>query len=156
MNDDGFLRRAVELARQGMDSGLGGPFGAVVVRDGFILAEGQNRVTSALDPTAHAEVVAVRRACAELANYSLKGCTLYSSCEPCPMCLAAVYWSRCDRLVFAASRRDAAEIGFDDEFLYVELSASLSARALPTTQRLREEARTMMLGWAELPGRRLY
>ncbi len=129
--DEGFLGRAIELARESVRAGSGGPFGAVVVCDGTIVAEGCNRVTASHDPTAHAEVVAIRRACEVRADHRLVGCTVYASCEPCPMCLAAIYWSRADRIVFAATRFDAAEADFDDEEIYRELSRSLDERNLP-------------------------
>ena len=151
-----YLERAIELARQGMERGLGGPFGAVVVRDDQILAEGCNQVTSALDPSAHAEVVAIRAACQKLGSFTLAGCEIYSSCEPCPMCLAAVYWARLDKLYFAASRTDAAAIGFDDEFLYLELNKPLAARSLVAEQALRESSALVMQRWLQMPPDRRY
>ena len=151
-----FLERAIELAELGMRAGRGGPFGAVIVRGGQILAEGQNQVTSAHDPTAHAEVCAIRAACRVVSDFSLAGAEIYSSCEPCPMCLSAIYWARLDRLYFAASREDAAEIGFDDAFLYQEIPLAATDRRLPTTQALRDEARAMMLPWKQIPSERRY
>jgi guanine deaminase len=151
-----FLERAIELAELGMRSGRGGPFGAVIVRGGQVVAEGQNQVTSAHDPTAHAEVCAIRAACRAAGDFSLAGAEIYSSCEPCPMCLSAIYWARLDRLYFAASRQDAAEIGFDDAFLYREIALAASARQLPSVQALRTEARAMMLPWKQMPGERRY
>jgi len=142
-----FLLRAIELAVQNVQNHTGGPFGAVVVRDGVIVAEGANQVTASLDPTAHAEVVAIRAACLKLGTFDLKGCIVYSSCEPCPMCLAAIYWSRADKLVFAANRHDAAAAGFDDEFLYRELSLPLRDRSLPIEQDHREEAIAAFDAW---------
>ena len=115
------LARAVALSREHMQAGAGGPFGAVVVRDGTVLAEGWNQVTSTNDPTAHAEVMAIRRACQAVGSFSLTGATLYASCEPCPMCLASAYWARVSRIVFANTREDAAAIGFDDQMLYDEI-----------------------------------
>lgn len=129
-----FLERAVALALNNVNTHGGGPFAAVIVREGEILAEGVNLVTTTNDPTAHAEVVAIRAACAALGAFELQGCDLYTSCEPCPMCLAAAYWSRLDRVYFAASRQDAAAAGFDDEFLYEELVKPLSERRLPISQ----------------------
>jgi len=151
-----YLERAIELAGEGMVKGLGGPFGAVVVQGNQILAEGQNQVTSAFDPTAHAEVVAIRRACQALGGFSLAGCQIYSSCEPCPMCLAAIYWARLDGLFFAASRSDAAAIGFDDEFLYVELGKNAAERKLPSQQALQQQAATLMQRWKQVPPARRY
>jgi len=151
-----FLRRAIELAGIGMSAGDGGPFGALVVRGDQVLAEGVNRVTGTHDPTAHAEVCAIRAACAQLATFSLAGCEIYSSCEPCPMCLSAIYWARLDRLHFAATRADAAEIGFDDDFLYGEIHLPPEQRRLPSVHALREEARQVMLPWKQMPGARRY
>lgn len=151
-----YLERAIELAGEGMVKGLGGPFGAVVVQGNQIVAEGQNQVTSSFDPTAHAEVVAIRRACQALGGFSLAGCQIYSSCEPCPMCLAAIYWARLDGLYFAASRNDAAAIGFDDEFLYLELGKNASERKLPSQQALQQEAADLMQRWRQMPPERRY
>ena len=142
-----FLREAIRLSRVRMREGRGGPFGAVVVRDGAIVARGWNSVTSALDPTAHAEVVAIRRACRKLGTFSLAGCILYASCEPCPMCLAAAYWARVGRLVYAATRDDAARAGFDDALLYREIPLAPDARSLQTESLLRAEAITVFEEW---------
>lgn len=136
-DDARWIARAVELARASVAVG-GGPFGAVIVRAGEVLAEGANRVTADLDPTAHAEVNAIRTACARLRDFKLEGATLYSSCEPCPMCLGAIHWARLERLVFACSRADAAAAGFDDEWIYRELALPLERRSLPTLQHARE------------------
>jgi tRNA(Arg) A34 adenosine deaminase TadA len=154
--DRRYLERAIELAESGMASGRGGPFGALVVRGDEVLAEGCNQVTTAHDPTAHAEVVAIRAACQLLGSFSLAGCQIYASCEPCPMCLAAIYWARLDRLYFAASRSDAAAIGFDDERFYLELGKNPSERQLPAEQALRDEAASMMLRWRQVPPERRY
>lgn len=151
-----FLERAIELADLGMRAGQGGPFGAVIVRAGAILAEGQNQVTTAHDPTAHAEVCAIRAACRAVGDFSLAGAEIYSSCEPCPMCLSAIYWARLDCLYFAASREDAAEIGFDDAFLYREIPLAAAERRLPSIQALRDDARAMMLPWKQIPSERRY
>jgi guanine deaminase len=150
------LKRAIELAGIGMAQGHGGPFGALVVKGDEVLAEGFNQVTGTHDPTAHAEVNAIRAACKSLGTFSLAGCEIYSSCEPCPMCLSAIYWSRLDRLHFAATRTDAAEIGFDDAFLYTELTLDIAERRLPSLQAMREEARAVMLPWLRIPSDRRY
>jgi guanine deaminase len=150
------LKRAIELAGIGMAQGFGGPFGALVVRGDQVLAEGFNQVTGSHDPTAHAEVNAIRAACQKLGTFSLTGCEIYSSCEPCPMCLSAIYWARLDRLHFAATRGDAAEIGFDDAFLYDELALSPSERRLPSEHAMRDEARAVMLPWIQMPSARRY
>ncbi|MBC8151854.1 MAG: nucleoside deaminase [Bacteroidetes bacterium] len=156
MNDEFFLRKAIDLARDGMNSGQGGPFGAVVVRDGVILSATANRVIATNDPTAHAEVVAIREACARLNSYQLTGCTLYTSCEPCPMCLGAVYWARPDRIVYAAFHADAAEAGFDDKFIYDELDKPRDARSIPMTQLLRADARAVFAEWVAKGDKSLY
>ncbi len=147
-HDDALLARAVELSRAHMESGAGGPFGAVIAtRDGRIIAEGWNGVTSGNDPTAHAEVVAIRRACEALGTFDLSGHVIYSSCEPCPMCLGAVYWARLDRLVFANSRVDAAAIGFDDALIYDEIPKPIEARLLPTQHQPTVEAKAVFADW---------
>jgi tRNA(Arg) A34 adenosine deaminase TadA len=145
--DERLLRESIDLAREHMREGSGGPFGAVIARGEAVLARGWNQVTSELDPTAHAEVVAIRRACAALGDFRLDGCTLYASCEPCPMCLAAIYWARIDRVVFGAGRADAAAIGFDDSRIYDEISLPRDARTLHMRQLLRDEARSAMEEW---------
>ncbi|HYC04321.1 MAG TPA: nucleoside deaminase [Azospirillaceae bacterium] len=149
--DEEFLRLAVALSAKGMQGGAGGPFGAVVVLDGQVVGEGWNRVTSTNDPTAHAEVVAIRDACARIGRFSLAGAVIYSSCEPCPMCLAAIYWARLDRLVYANSRDEAAAIGFDDAFLYQEVSLEPLSRALPCRHLSLAEAKDVFAAWAGKP-----
>lgn len=149
--DEDFLKAAIGLARDHMEAGHGGPFGAVVVHEGRIIAEGWNQVTSRNDPTAHAEMVALREAAVRLNRFSLAGCTLYTSCEPCPMCLAAAYWARIDGLVYAATRADAAEIGFDDDILYRELALPVSERRLPMRSLLHEEALHVFTAWRDKP-----
>jgi len=134
-----YLRRAIELAVENVQSGRGGPFGAVIVRDGEEIAEGCNSVTSEKDPTAHAEVEAIRAACKVLDRFDLKGCTIYSSCEPCPMCLGAIYWARLDALYFAASHKDASQAGFDDSFIYAQVPLKAELRSLPTQRMLEAE-----------------
>lgn len=123
-----YLRLAIELSREKMEANEGGPFGAVIVRDGQIIGRGWNRVTSTNDPTAHAEVVAIRDACQQVKNFTLAGCELYTSCEPCPMCLAAIYWSRLDRIYFASTAQDSAAADFDDQNIYCELSLPIANR----------------------------
>ena len=145
--DHAYLERAVEISRDRMRAGKGGPFGAVIVKDSRILAEGWNEVTSANDPTAHAEVVVIRRACQEIGAFSLKGAKIYSSCEPCPMCLASIYWARLDGLVFANSRHQAAAIGFDDELLYREIGVPLGDRAIATLHMPMESAEDVFREW---------
>ncbi len=151
-----FLLRAVHLSRARMEAGFGGPFGAVVVRDGEVIADGWNEVTSANDPTAHAEVVAIRRACAVLEGFSLSGATIYASCEPCPMCLAAIYWARLDRLVYANTRDQAAAVGFDDAFIYDEVPKPPLSRALPTRHLPLDEAEAAFRAWADKPDKAGY
>ncbi|MBP2313197.1 nucleoside deaminase [Azospirillum soli] len=147
------LRRAITLSRAHMQAGAGGPFGAVVAKDGTIIGEGWNQVTSSNDPTAHAEVVAIRDACKTLGSFNLAGATLYTSCEPCPMCLSASYWARLDRIVYANARDDAAAIGFDDAFLYEEVALALELRRIPMQRLLAEEARAVFDEWAAKPDR---
>src|ERR1700751_4145650 len=147
--DNPFMARAIQLSIENVLSGLGGPFGAVIVRDGSIVAEGVNRVTSTNDPTAHSEVVAIREACSKLGLFELKGCQLYASCEPCPMCLGAIYWARLARIYFANTAEDAAKIGFDDSFLYSELKQPHFDRSIPMVQMMRENALTAFRVWNE-------
>jgi tRNA(Arg) A34 adenosine deaminase TadA len=151
-----FLREAIRLSIDKMEAGQGGPFGAVVTRDGEIIGRGWNQVTSANDPTAHAEVVAIRAACARLKTFSLAGCELYASCEPCPLCLSAVYWSRIEHVYYAASCDDAAEAGFDDRELYRELARPAEERRIAMAQALRDEALEAMRAWASKEDRILY
>jgi tRNA(Arg) A34 adenosine deaminase TadA len=149
------MRRAIELARESVRRG-GGPFGAVVARGDELVAEGSNQVTPTNDPTAHAEVVAIRAACRKVRDFRLSGCTIYASCEPCPMCLGSIYWARLERLVFACTREDAARAGFDDELIYRELSLAPDLRRLPTAQLLRNEALSAFADWSLAPDRRDY
>jgi guanine deaminase len=155
-SDSSFMRQAIQLAADHMRLGHGGPFGAVIVRDHVIVGMGWNQVTSLPDPTAHAEVVAIRAAAARIASFNLGGCVLYSSCEPCPMCLCAAYWARLDRIVFAASRADAAAAGFDDEDFYRELASPPSARRVPSQILLRDAAVAVFDDWKSLPNKVLY
>lgn len=149
--DREFMDRAIELARRGIEQNAGGPFGCVVVRDGKIIGEGNNSVTSTNDPTAHAEVVAIRAACSALNSFQLDGCTIYTSCEPCPMCLGAIYWARPARVFYACTRDDAAEIGFDDDHIYKELEKPNAARELALRPLMREEALEVFGQWAAKP-----
>jgi tRNA(Arg) A34 adenosine deaminase TadA len=148
INDNSLLQHAVALSREHMRLGAGGPFGAVIVDGtGKIVSEGWNCVTSSNDPTAHAEVTAIRRACEALGRFDLAGHVIYSSCEPCPMCLAAIYWARLDRLVFANSRDEAAAIGFDDAAIYAEIPKPIEARSIPTTHLPSVEAKAVFAEW---------
>ena len=149
--DRKFMSRAIELARQGVDANDGGPFGCVVVQDGEIIGEGSNTVTSANDPTAHAEVNAIRDACKRLGVFQLDGCTIYTSCEPCPMCLGAIYWARPARVFYACNRDDAALIGFDDDFIYGELEKSNAEREMVAVELMRDEALEVFRRWATKP-----
>jgi tRNA(Arg) A34 adenosine deaminase TadA len=153
MTADQLMRRAIALADANVAAGRGGPFGAVVVKEGAIVAEGTNLVTSTNDPTAHAEVVAIRNACRALASFQLTGCAVYASCEPCPMCLGAIYWARPDRVYFAAGRADAERAGFDDSFIYEELPRPYGERAIPTAQLLAAEGRVVLDRWKLTPGK---
>jgi tRNA(Arg) A34 adenosine deaminase TadA len=142
-----YMRRAIELSRQRMRAGEGGPFGAVIVLDGEIIGEGWNEVTSTNDPTAHAEIVAIRSACERIGDFSLEGAVIYSTCEPCPMCLAAIYWARLDKLFFSNTAEDAADIGFDDAYFYEELALDMAERELETERLLAEEAIEVFREW---------
>lgn len=144
-----FMKRAIELAIENVRAGRGGPFAAVVAKDGKIIGEGTNRVTSTNDPTAHAEVVAIRAACSALSDFQLTGCVLYTSCEPCPMCLGAIYWARPEQVFFAGTADDAAAVGFDDSFIYDELRAPMCDRKIPMQQLMRTEAQAAFRAWAE-------
>jgi len=147
-HDPALMRRALDLALDAVRSGTGGPFGALVVRDGHVVATGQNRVTSTNDPTAHAEIVAIRAACRQLESFHLQGCVLYASCEPCPMCLAAALWARVDAVYYAGTREDAARAGFDDARFHRELAAPSGERSLCMEQTMREAAREAFDAWA--------
>ena len=147
---------AIKMAEKNFISGKGGPFGAVVVRDGVIIAIAGNNVTSTNDPTAHAEVVAIRKACKKLETFDLSGCEIFASCEPCPMCLGAIMWARIGRLYYAADRKDAARAGFDDEFFYTELALPIDKRMLKPSQILREEAIKVFDDWQGKTDKILY
>jgi tRNA(Arg) A34 adenosine deaminase TadA len=148
MNEKDFIREAIRLSVENVKNG-GGPFGAVIAKDGKIIATGVNRVTSHNDPTAHAEVNAIREASKILNTFDLSGCDIYSSCEPCPMCLGAIYWARLSKLVFANTKEDAREIHFDDSFIYDEIALPFGMRSLPTTTMLRDEALEAFRLWDE-------
>ena len=155
-NQKKFMREAIRLSIENVQSGNGGPFGTVIVKNGNIIASGVNKVTQSSDPTAHAEIVAIRSACETLGTFQLVGCEIYCSCEPCPMCLGAIYWARPDRIYFANTREDAADINFDDNFIYNELDVSISQRKLPTTQLLRDEAQMAFTQWRESTAKTAY
>jgi guanine deaminase len=144
-----FMRIAIELSEYNVKQGMGGPFGAVIVKDGMILARSANRVVTTNDPTAHAEVSVIRLACQELGTYDLSGCEIYTSCEPCPMCLGAIYWARIDKVYYANTKADAAAIGFDDHAIYDELESAMENRKLPFVQLLRDEAMSIFNLWQE-------
>lgn len=150
------MERAIELSIKNVRSGRGGPFGAVVVRQGKIIAEAANSVTACNDPTAHAEMLAIRQACSKLRNFELRGCELYCSCEPCPMCLGAIYWARLDRVYYANTSEDAARIGFDDSLIYREISRPESERQIPMIQMMRDAALDAFTAWAASPNRTAY
>lgn len=146
-----FMARAIELSIESVRSGRGGPFAAVIVKDNQIIAEASNRVTATNDPTAHAEVLAIREACQKSGDFELKDCEIYTSCEPCPMCFGAIYWARLSRIYFANTAEDAAKIGFDDSFIYCELKQPLSHRRIPTIQIMHDEALAGFRAWVEKP-----
>lgn len=148
MEREDFMREAIRISRENMERG-GGPFGAVIVRDGEIIARSGNTVALENDPTAHAEINAIQKASDYLNDFDLSGCELYSSCEPCPMCLGAIYWARIDRVWYAADRDDAAEAGFDDSFIYREMQKPVEERSIPTQQKLRDEALKAFHEWQE-------
>jgi guanine deaminase len=151
-----FMREAIRLSIDKMQAGFGGPFGAVVVKNGEIIARGFNQVTSTNDPTCHAEVDAIRKACTTLGTFQLDDCDLYTSCEPCPMCLGAIYWARPRRVFYGNTKQDAAAIGFDDQFIYEELEKALPNRQIPMTELLRDEAAAGFRAWEQKEGRTDY
>ncbi len=150
------MLRALEIARSGMLSGKGGPFGAVVAKAGEIVGEGCNEVTSTNDPTAHAEIVAIRNACTAIGAFQLEGCRIYTTCEPCPMCLGAIYWARPEKFFFAGTREDAAAAGFDDEMIYEEIALSVGERRLPSENILRDSSKELFQAWVDLPDKITY
>ncbi|MDP8980287.1 MAG: nucleoside deaminase [Acidobacteriota bacterium] len=147
------MAHAIRLALDNVVTGRGGPFGALVVRDSKIMGEGTNLVTTMNDPTAHAEIIAIRNACRTLNSFQLTGCDIYTTCEPCPMCLGAIYWSRADRIFFAGSREDAASAGFDDEWLYREFAVPMEARKIPMLPLMRAEVQAVFEAWRTSPNR---
>ncbi len=151
--DNPFMARAIQLSIENVRSGRGGPFGAVVVKDGVIIGEAANQVTSTNDPTAHAEVLAIREACRKLSAFDLEGCEIYTSCEPCPMCLGAIYWARLARVFFGNADADASKIGFDDSLIYREIALPHSQRRIPIIQMMREEALAAFRAWADKPNK---
>jgi len=151
-----FMREAIRLSIENVQSGNGGPFGAVIVKEGKIIGRGKNEVTNSSDPTAHAEIVAIREACKNLNSFQLEGCEIYCSCEPCPMCLGAIYWARPSKIFYANTKEDAASINFDDEFIYAELELSKGKRKLPTIQLLRDEALIAFNLWDSSAGKVVY
>lgn len=153
MTDEDHMRRAIALSLEMMRSGKGGPFSAVIARNGRMIAEGFNQVTSTNDPTAHAEIVAIRRACAAVGNFDLTGYDIYTSCEPCPMCLSAIYWARIGRIFYANDRNDAAKIGFRDDLLYREIPLPLEQRSIPTRRLLAAEGFAAFAEWETKPDR---
>lgn len=151
-----FMSQAITLSAEHMRAGEGGPFGAVIVKDGRVLSQGHNRVTTSNDPTAHAEVVAIREACSALGDFSLEGCVIYTSCEPCPMCLSAIYWARLDAVYYANTRKDAASIGFDDDHIYDEIPKDVTERAIPMVHLELQQARDVFEEWRVKPDKVMY
>ncbi|NJB36193.1 MULTISPECIES: nucleoside deaminase [Flavobacteriaceae] len=155
-NDAYFMKRAIEMAAKGMNSNAGGPFGAVVVKNNEIIAEGHNRVTSTNDPTAHAEMVVIREACEKLGSFQLTDCIIYTSCEPCPMCLGAIYWARPKAVFYGCTKADAKAIDFDDQFIYDELDLAMDQRSIPFKQLLRNDAWPVFKNWADKQDKKTY
>lgn len=149
MEKKDFMNKAIERSLYGMNNNYGGPFGAVIVKNGEIIAEGYNNVTSSNDPTAHAEITAIRNACKKLNTFDLSGCDLYTSCEPCPMCLSAIYWARINKIYYANTKEDAAKINFDDDFIYQEFKKERGERTIPVEQLCREEAIKVFEDWSK-------
>ena len=154
--EEKFMQEAIALSHSGIENNEGGPFGCVVVKNDVIVGRGNNRVTSTNDPTAHAEVVAIRDACKNLQTFQLDGCEIYTSCEPCPMCLGAIYWARPTVIYYANTRNDAAEIGFDDSMIYDEINADLNNRKIPVINLGREEAQKVFVGWLQKTDKKVY
>lgn len=151
-----FMKEAIRLSKEGMESNQGGPFGCVIVKDGQIIGRGNNKVSSTNDPTAHAEVVAIRDACANVGHFQLDDCIVYTSCEPCPMCLGAIYWARPKQIFFACSREDAANINFDDDFIYKEINVPVGERSIPSEQIMQTEGVQVFKAWQNKQDKTLY
>ncbi len=151
-----FMQMAIDLAREGMTKNAGGPFGCVIVKDGVVVGKGHNEVTSTMDPTAHAEMVAIRNATRELQDFELTGCDLYTSCEPCPMCLGAIYWARPNRVFYACTKEDAAAVEFDDDFIYQEIEKPYAERSIPMSNLLRQQAVQVFHEWKEKADKTAY
>ncbi len=151
-----FMKEAIRLSKEGMESNQGGPFGCVIVKDGHIIGRGNNKVSSTNDPTAHAEVVAIRDACANVGHFQLDNCIVYTSCEPCPMCLGAIYWARPKQIFFACSREDAANINFDDDFIYKEINVPVGERSIPSEQIMQTEGVQVFKAWQNKQDKTLY
>jgi len=149
MSSNPFMQRAIELSRINVESNAGGPFGAVIVKDGKIIGEGWNQVTTLNDPTAHAEVQAIRHACANIKTFDLQGAEVYTSCEPCPMCLSAIYWARCSKIYYGNTKKDAASIHFADDFIYEEIAKPYAQRSIPLLPMMREEALQIFKIWEQ-------
>ena len=149
MDKNKYMQLAIDLAKENVKKGFGGPFGAVIVKNGEVIAQAANSVTSTNDPTANAEVNAIRQACKKLNTFNLSGCEIYASCEPCPMCLSAIYWAHIDKVYVAATKKDAAEAGFDDEFIYKELDLPENKRQLRTSELLMEEGQKPFIEWKQ-------
>ncbi len=154
--DSYFMQRAIDLAEKGLDSNAGGPFGAVIVKDNKIISEGYNKVTSTNDPTAHAEIIAIKEACKKLNSFQLDDCTIYTSCEPCPMCLGAIYWARPKKVFYACNREDAAMIDFDDQFIYDELKKKINERRIEFRNLMKKEALVVFKKWKNKPNKIKY
>jgi guanine deaminase len=151
--DNSFMARAIQLSIENVRSGRGGPFGTVVVKDGAIISEATNQVTATNDPTAHAEVLAIRNACKKLGVFDLQGCEIYTSCEPCPMCLGAIYWARLTRVYFANTAADASKVGFDDSAIYREIAQPHAKRQIPMIQMMRKDALAAFREWQDKPNK---
>lgn len=155
-NREFFMKMAIDLSRKGMEEGKGGPFGCVIVKDGTVIGKGSNSVLLTKDPTAHAEMVAIREACYNLGHFQLDGCELYTSCEPCPMCLGAIYWARPSKVFYANTKIDAAEIGFDDDFIYQEIELPKKQRQIPFEQISHIDAKKVFQEWQKKDNKNLY